>query len=119
LKRPRGIAYKHLGLGNLRLEQGDLDKAYSEFNQVLNIAGTDHGYSLVPGALIGVAVVKAQSGDPESAAVIFGIISASEHSSAETRDQITDWRDRLDLEDYPDDATGSLDVEEMILILRG
>jgi len=84
LKRPREIAYTHLGLGKLRLEQGDLDKACSEFNQVINIAGTDHGYSLVHGALIGLAVVKAQSGEPESAAVIIGAISASEHSSAET-----------------------------------
>jgi hypothetical protein len=86
---------------------------------VINIAGTDHSYSLVHGALIGLAVIKAQTGDSESAAVIFGAISASEHSGAETQDQITPWRDSLDLANNPTVATECLDVEEMILMLRG
>ena len=122
LNRPRGIAFKHLGLGNLRLAQGDWEQARLEFSSVLEVAGSDHGMSLVHGALVGLAVIQAKSGERDHAAILLGTIHGWDNCGPETRQQIETWADRMDINLRKEKGEKSLDVggilEELNLSLN-
>lgn len=97
LNRPRGIAFNHLGFGNLHLAQGDIEQARNEFLSVLEVAGEDHGVSLIYGALVGLAVIQAKSGDTHKASIILSAINGWDDCGPETRQQIETWAYRMDL----------------------
>ncbi len=117
LNRPRGIAYKHQGLGNLRLEQGDLEQAQFEFMQVIKIAEDEHGPSLILGALAGLAVIKIKHGEADLANQALSSILAHPQISPEIRAQIGDWTKSLDLAVDLMDGGDPIDIKELVNVL--
>jgi len=117
LNRPRGIAYKHLGLGNLRLAQENLADAQAEFENVIKIAGTGHGYSLVHNALAGLAIIKAHFGERGLANRVLASIERSDSAGAETLQMIQTWRGKIKPALDGLDGASLLSLEEMVSLL--
>jgi DNA-binding SARP family transcriptional activator/predicted ATPase len=101
LARPRGIAHKYLGLGNLYLAQGDRARALGHYRQVLALPEEEIGAVPILNALLGAAVARAQAGDRALLPVALATVQAHPQAGYETQQNVRNWAQELEIEVDP------------------
>jgi predicted ATPase/DNA-binding SARP family transcriptional activator len=117
LERPRGIAYKHLGLGNLYLAQDQDEPARIHYKAVLSGSSAEFGADLLLNALLGIAVIEVRAGRPEPAEQAIASISVHPKASYETKQAARHWSSQLGL--VLERQAGSSSLESLLAWARG
>ncbi|MGD2077022.1 MAG: tetratricopeptide repeat protein [Chloroflexota bacterium] len=98
LARPRGVAFKHMGLGDLYLAQDQDRRAREHYRQVLAMGEAEAGVTPVLNALLGAAVIQARAGDTDLLAQVLAAVQAHPNANHETRTNAEHWAAALEVD---------------------
>ncbi len=119
LSRPRGIAFKYMGLGDLYLAQGQDRRALEQYRRVLTMGEAQAGVTPVLNALLGAAVIQARAGQAELLPQVLTAIRAHPNANHETRSNADRWADQFKVDITQEPPIPPADFAALIRDLSG
>jgi tetratricopeptide (TPR) repeat protein len=98
LARPRGIAFKYMGLGDLYLAQDQDQRAQQKYDKVLAMTEEEAGITPILNALLGAAVIQTRAGDPTFLPQVLAAIQTHPKANHETKTSAQSWSRHLQVD---------------------